>query len=484
MTSGVIRDRVARVRSGSGWQAFMHSWLPPVDRRAFWAIQALVLMIAVIHAWVEIEHLFGEGSPLYLFPTTLYLIPCTYAAVMFGMRGAALTAAWSGTLVVISVLIWHDGLEGVGEVLQVAWIGIAAVFVGSRVDRERAARREAERRESARHASEERYRAIMDNVDEPIILLDDAGSVVEANRSAAVLLGDGVEDLRGARLPGSDGARIKAELDAVVAGVALVTPIRLGQPERWFEVVPMATSELGASNEVQLLLRDVTQSYEREQGLESIARQALTTREEERQRIARELHDGPLQSLVQLWRELDSLAEDVPESDRGSVMAARIAAEAVADELRRFSRDLRPSVLDDLGISAAIRSEAESLEQRAGIAVRVNVDGRGGRLDQEVELALLRITQEAVRNIEQHSQASSVVIDLEFGPTRVGLVIHDDGVGMDPTPTVSALLSGNHLGLVGMQERARLAGGRLDVTAPDDGGLTIEVVIPVGESLG
>jgi signal transduction histidine kinase len=185
---------------------------------------------------------------------------------------------------------------------------------------------------------------------------------------------------------------------------------------------------------------------------------------------------------VQLWRALDSLADEVPESDRGSVTAARIAAEDVADELRRFSRDLRPSVLDDLGISAAIRSEAESLEQRGGISVQVNVDGRGGRLEQEVELALLRVTQEAVRNVEQHSHASNVVIGLDFGPTRVVLIIHDDGVGMDPKPTVSSLLSGNHLGIVGMQERARLVGGSLDVTAPDDGGLTIEVVIPVGES--
>ena len=482
MTAGTLLDRVARVRSAHTGQAHFRAWLPPVDRGEFWAIQGLVLTIAVIHSWVEIERLLGENSPLYLVPSTLFLVPCIYAAAMFGMRGAALTAAWAGILVVVNVLFWHGGLEGAGEILQVVWIGLAAVFVGSRVDLERAARREAERRESARHASEQRYRAIMDNVDEPIILLDDAGCVVEANRSAAALLGRGVEDLRGARLPGSAGTRIIAELDAIVADAALVTPMRLGQPERWFEVVPMATSELGRSNEVQLLLRDVTQSYEREQGLESIARQALTTREEERQRIARELHDGPLQSLVQLWRKLDSLAGEVPESDRVSVMAARIAAEDVANELRRFSRDLRPSVLDDLGISAAIRSEAESLEQRAGIAVQVNVDGRGGRLGQEVELALLRITQEAVRNIEQHSHASNVVIGLEFGPNRVGLIIHDDGVGVDPKPTVSSLLSGNHLGFVGMQERARLVGGKLDLTVPDDGGLTIEVVIPVGES--
>ena len=440
-----------------------------------------MLLFAAIHSWIEIQHLLGDNSPLYLFPTTLYLIPCIYAAVAFGARGAALTALWAGFLVVLNLLLWHEGLERVGELVQVTWIGAVSVFVGSRVDRERAARSEAESRESARRASANRYRAIMDNVLEPILLLDGEGQVVDANRTAAGLLGHSVDELRGHGLPGTAGARITARLAAGPSGESRATPIGLGQPERWFELVPMTTVTAGGAGEVQLLMRDVTERYEREQGLESIARDALVAREEERHKIARELHDGPLQSLVQLLRALDSMASDLPESQRGPLSAARGSAEAVSDELRRFSRDLRPSVLDYLGISAAIRSEAESLKDRAGVNVTVRVEGRTRRVEENVELALLRITQEAVRNVERHSGASKVAIWLKFSRARVNLSITDDGAGLDPIPTASELLSESHLGLIGMQERARLVGGDLRLTRSAMGGLAIEADIPVGE---
>lgn len=481
LTSPELRRYMALGRTGGSLGSSFRAWLPPVDRREFWAIQVLVLLLALVHSWIEIEHVLGDDSPLYLFPTTLYLVPCVYAAVVFGRRGAALTALWAAVLVIFNLILWHEGLERVGELAQVAWIGIVAVFVGGRVDRERAARREAEGRESARRASEDRYRAIMDNVQEPILLLDEAGHVVEANRSAAGLLGHSVEDLRGRTLPGAEGARITTRLALGLLDGANVTPMRVGQPARWFELVPMTTREPGGANEVQLLLRNVTDRYEREQGLESIAREALLAREEEQQRIARELHDGPLQSLIQLLRALDSLSADVPDSQLQPVADARESAERVADELRRFSRDLRPSVLDDLGISAAVRSEAESLEQRMGMSVQVRVEGKGRRLQEDVELALLRITQEAVRNIEHHSGASRVTIRLGFDRARVRLTIADDGKGLDTIPTASELLSESHLGLVGMQERARLVGGELRIISPASGGLTIEAEIPVGE---
>ena len=455
--------------------------LPAVERREFWAIQVVVLLVAVVHSWVEVEHLLGENSPLCLFPPTLYLIPCVYAAVVFGVRGAILTALRAATLVVIGVLRWHEGLERLGELVQVAWIAAVAVFVGSHVDRERVARRQAESREASRRASAERYRAIMDNIGEPILLLDSQGRVVEANRSAAALLGHSVDDLRGHALSGLEGARIARRLGSGPFRGVGATPIQLGQPRRWFELVPMATQEPGGADAVQLLLRDVTDRYEREQGLESVAREALIAREEEQQRIARELHDGPLQSLMQHLRTLDSLANEVPGPQRGFVAAARGFAEGVADELRRFGRDLRPAVLDDLGISAAIRSEAESLEQRANMAVNVRVEGRARRLEEETELALLRIVQEAVRNIERHSGAMDVAIRLEFSSSRVKLTVSHDGRGLDPIPTASELLSESHLGLVGMRERARLVGGDLQITSPEADGLTLVTDIPIEE---
>lgn len=482
MGSGTVRRRLTlRGTEGKAWQT-LRAWLPPVDRREFWAVQALVLAIAALHSWVENQHVLNEHSPIYLFPTTLYLIPIVYAAVNFGLRGSLLTALWSAVLVVPNLIFWHEGLERVGEVVQVVWITIAAVFVGSRVDRERAARLEAERREAERRESEERYRAIVNDVAEPIIVLDDRQRVVEANSAAAEVLGRSLSELRDDVLSGPDGTRIITELSAVRPGRQPASPIQLGDPPRWYELVTMDVHGPSATVGTQLLLRDVTASREREQGLEGITRLTLQTREEEQRRIARELHDGPLQTLVLLWRDLDELAAEAPEPTKAQLMEARGSAEGVADELRRFSRDLRPSVLDDLGIVAAIRSETETFGQRSRLEARMVVEGKARRLDQQVELALLRIVQEALRNVERHAMASEVEIRLEFGSDHVRVLISDDGVGLERVPSASELLSGSHMGIIGMQERARLVGARLSLR-PAPRGLTVEVIAPVADAV-
>lgn len=477
MSSSALRERAGSVGLPARKRIAALGWLPPIARREFWAIQALVLLIAVLHTWVEAAHVLGENSPLYLVPTTLYLIPAVYAAVQFGVRGAILTAVWCGVLVVINLVVWHDGLERLGELIQVIWIGVAAVFVGTRVDRERKARVDAERREAALAASEGRYRSVFDNVEEPILLVDEHGVVQEANQAAADLLG---HDFAGSPSDTPLGsARRSIWRRLLIDGEHEVDqgPVRLGDPARWFEVVPLRSYGRTGSDVIQVVLRDVTSSYEREQGLEHIVREVLADREREQRRIARDLHDGPLQTVMQLWRRLDSAASALPPSERESLTEARDAASVVADELRRFSRDLRPSILDDLGISAAVRSEAESLERRAGTTVSVRVSGKTRRIEEDVELALLRITQEAVRNIERHAGASHVDILLEFERASIRLIIADDGVGLHPVPSASRLLAEGHLGLIGMQERARLVDGSLEFVSGPGQGLTIKVVL-------
>lgn len=479
MSSSTLKRSFARARLAIPGQGSIPDWLPPVERREFWAVQGLVLLIAAIHSWVEHQHLLDEHSPIYLFPTTLYLIPIVLAAVNFGLHGAVLTAAWSAVLAAPNVILWHDGLEQAGELVQIAWLTVAAVFVGSRVDRERAARLEAERREAAQRASEERYRAIVDNVDEPIILLDDQRRIVEANSAAAHLLGAGRSFLRGREPQGPIGERILEAMQARSTGTVRPQILDLGDPNRWYELMPMTLDRSSGTHRTQLLLRDVTASYERERGLESITRQTLAAREEEQRRIARELHDGPLQSVVQLWRTLDAIALETPAPGDAHLLAARDTTEAVADELRRFSRDLRPSILDDLGIVAAIRTEAESFTRRTGISGRVHTTGTPERLDPNVELALLRITQEALRNVERHARATTVEIGLTYRQDNVRVVISDDGVGMTAIPTPSELLAGGHMGLIGMQERARMTNGWALLGPAASGGLSITLEMPI-----
>ena len=457
--------------------ARLRSWLPPIDDRRFWVVQVLVALVAVVHTLVEQQALLDHHSPVYLLPTTLYLIPVLYAAVTFGRRGAVLTAIWAAVLVLPNAYLLHDPVEGIGELTQVAWITVVAVFVGGRVERERSARRVAESREQRRRESEERYRAIVNNVGEPILVLDGDQHVIEANDAATALFGHGALSIRGGRLHGDAGESIRAIVE-VAEDDRPRSRIQLGHPPRWYEPMVLRSADSRGASTTQILLIDVTASAEREQGLESITRHTISTREEERRRISRELHDGPLQSLIALWRDIDSMTPRADDPLRDGLVRARATTEDVADQLRRFSRDLRPSILDDLGIAAALRAEAERMAAESKITVRVEIVGEQRRLGADPEIALLRIAQEALRNVARHSGASRATVSLAFGVSEVHLRIADDGAGVDPIPTSSELLRGSHLGMIGMQERARMVGGSLRLGHAEAGGLELVVDIP------
>ncbi len=455
-------------------RAQLRSWLPPIEDRRFWLVQVLVVLVAVLHTVVEYGEALDAHSPIYLLPTTLFLIPVLYAAVTFGRRGAILTAVWAAVLVLPNISVLHDPVEAVGELTQVAWITVVAMFVGGRVERERRARHVAEFREERRRDSEERYRAIVNNVGEPIVILDADQNVIEANDAATALFGQGDLTIRGGRLHGEAGEAMQALLGAA-GDEPPASRIQLGQPQRWYEPVAYASTDARGASTTQILLVDVTDSTEREQGLESIARRTIATREEEQRRISRELHDGPLQLLMTLWRNLDSMTLEAEDPLRGDLVRARGTTEDVADQLRRFSRDLRPSILDDLGIAAALRSEAERMAAESSLDVRVEIIGKPRRLGSDPEIALLRIAQEALRNVVRHSGASKATVTLHFGQSDVYMNVADDGVGLESMPTPSELLRGSHLGLIGMQERARMVGGSVRFAQAALGGLEVVV---------
>jgi signal transduction histidine kinase len=246
---------------------------------------------------------------------------------------------------------------------------------------------------------------------------------------------------------------------------------------RWVEVlVARPVIDPQGRRHRQAMLHDVTQRHERQRGLESYARRVVAAREEERKRIGRELHDGPLQSLMLVGRMLDG--SGMAEPALASSAEAREVVERTADELRGMSRALRPSILDDLGLVPALRSEATALARRTGLEVWFGVLGSPGSLSPEVELMLLRVTQEALHNVERHADASKVAVRLAFGRGRTYLVIRDDGRGPGTIGSSSQLLETGKLGVVGMEERARLVGAYLDIVESRRGGTSVRVTVP------
>jgi PAS domain S-box-containing protein len=461
------------VSTRSSWFGAIRPWWPPVHRREFWVTQALVIGIAVGHAlneWLEVVALHGAE----FLPVSLYLLPVVYAALSFGIRGAAPTAAWSVLLTIPNIVIWHEGFGALGELWQASLVLALGLFIGARVDRERTARLQVEARERERRASEDRYRGLFEAAADAILLLDGAGVIQEANSAAIELLAQPQDKLQDTRVSDVD-PHLGRALDSAANDPSEPVQIDRATGTVWVQPVTVPFRDAEGRRRVLVQLHDVTLARERQHLLESFARDTVAAREEERRRVARDLHDGPLQSLMLLWRSLDVPGSSVETDPSGVLAEARARAEEAADELRRFSRDLRPSLLDDLGLASALKAEAMALADQSGLDVTFRATGATGRrLPMEIELTLLRICQEALRNVERHAQATHVHVQLDVQPEEYRLLVEDDGIGMGSLAPTSKRIGAGRLGLVGMQERARLVGANCTVRDSYPG-TTVEV---------
>jgi signal transduction histidine kinase len=456
--------------------------IPPVRRRAFWGVQGLVLLIAGTHTLLETVGRVHFPPPLYLVPTSLFFVPVTYAALRFGVRGSLTTALWSILLTLPNILLLHAGLERFGVLWQLGTMLVIALFVGIRVDLARVAQADTETRERELQASEERYRALFDNAAEAVLVIDAHGLIEDANGAAARLLG-AQEGLAGRRV----AAVVGEALSAVLATPGMTRqPVAFTPPGgsalHWIEPVISGPLEgVDGASRTQVMLHDVTLRHERQQGLERYARRTVTAREEERRRIGRDLHDGPLQALMMVGRKLDLLDDGAAATDGSHPLPeAREILERTADEVRRISRALRPSILDDLGLVPALRSEVTALGRRSSLRVRFRAP-RSIHASPEVELLLLRVTQEALRNVEKHAAATQASVRLGTARGKLLLVIRDDGRGPGNLPSAAELLGAGSLGVVGMEERARLAGGDFTIRHARPTGTTVGICVPTGE---
>ncbi|HEX9045010.1 MAG TPA: sensor histidine kinase [Candidatus Limnocylindrales bacterium] len=228
---------------------------------------------------------------------------------------------------------------------------------------------------------------------------------------------------------------------------------------------------------------------ERTSRLGQLLRGTISAQEDERRRLARELHDETAQTLaalaISLDRARDSLGDslgDAPPAALERVNEARAISARLLAETRRLIQGLRPAVLDDLGLLPAIRWYAESALGDAGVRVTVESDVPAPRLPAHMEVALFRIAQEAITNVAKHSNARHATIALHVRDGIASVSIADDGTGFDVARTLAQDGAGDEsVGLIGMQERVRLLNGRLDIRSSQEEGTTLRVEAPVEE---
>lgn len=225
------------------------------------------------------------------------------------------------------------------------------------------------------------------------------------------------------------------------------------------------------------------QAHERDELRGELLRRVVVAQEQERQRIARELHDGPGQSLTALGLGLAAAGEWLKQTPAQAAQQLGELKElntASLQELHDIIADLRPAVLDDLGLVAALRSQVQLLERRAQVRATFNMQGTRRRLPPEIETVVFRIAQEALTNIARHAQARTAGVQLTLGETALELVVQDDGRGFEPDQALGGSPQQRRAwGLLGMQERASLVGGRCEIHARPQAGTTIQVWLPL-----
>ncbi len=224
---------------------------------------------------------------------------------------------------------------------------------------------------------------------------------------------------------------------------------------------------------------------ERTRQLTELLSKVVTAQEEERKRLARELHDETCQTLVALGMKLDAaLAETTTDAVQARLGEAKAFAGRTLAEVHRLIYDLRPSVLDDLGLLPAIRWLGEHNLVPLGIAVRSEIEEPPGRLTPQAETLLFRAVQEALQNVARHSGADSVLIQVAAQGGKLEVEIEDDGRGFDPASVATPAPSGRGLGLVGMKERLALVGGSAQIDSAPGTGTRVVLTVPLAEEAG
>ncbi len=206
---------------------------------------------------------------------------------------------------------------------------------------------------------------------------------------------------------------------------------------------------------------------------------AITTaQEDERTRLARDLHDDTVQTLISLSQQAQMAQRNLdrdPAAASARLTEVRHISQQAIEDIRRMIHGLRPSYLAELGLASALEMLAE---QESLLSVTFKIHGDEQRLSDKIELALYRITQEALSNIRKHSQASQATIELTFSPEEVLLTIQDNGCGFDP-PELQTLPISGHYGLVGIRERTQLIEANLQINSQKEKGTQIHVQVPI-----
>jgi len=399
------------------------------------------------------------------------------------MSGAEHVRSWMGVPLVVSGKV--IGLYSVDKVTPGFFQAEHERLAESLAARAASAIQNAQLFETLRE-SEERYRELFENAKDAIYVHDLDGTYIRINRAAEELSGYSREEILGHNFT----EFISKEHIKLVRQNFCTKLARVGQTSYEVDViakdgrrVPVEVSsqaiyENGVLVGIQGMARDITERKLAQDALQTFSRQLIEAQEDERRRISRELHDQIGQILTAVKMNLYAVQPFCKTSEAGSYVKDNIGAVEEALRLvRDLSVDLRPPVLDDLGLVTALQWYVDRYLRRTGLSGEVIIDlpDHNERFSRERETACFRIAQEALSNIARHAQASQIQVQLAKDGNVLLLTVKDNGVGFD----LESLRKRATLGLVSMQERAHAAGGAIEIDSARSRGTEVRFTLPL-----
>jgi PAS domain S-box-containing protein len=348
--------------------------------------------------------------------------------------------------------------------------------------------------EVALNAQALRYKTLMETSTDSIYVLDDKGNLQEANPAFLRRRGYTAAEGKGLNVADWDAQWNREQLRErrrKLAGKSAVFETRHRCKDgSVFDVEVCATSvQIAGQQLLFCVTRDITDRKRAAEELEEanhqlrvLSRQLFHLQEEERRHLARELHDEIGQNLTAAKINLEIIAPDVPAKVAGRLEDSVQLLDRLLVQVRHLSLELRPALLDELGLVPTLRWLVEQQAQRAGLRTEFYAPEPFEKLSAEIQTAGFRIAQEAITNVLRHAKAQMVGVHLEIDGGQLRMKIVDDGNGFELAEVERRAHEGRGFGLMGMRERAVLVGGRLRITSSPNQGTSIEVSLPLNSS--
>ena len=340
--------------------------------------------------------------------------------------------------------------------------------------------------------AERAYRFLIEAMNEGALTLTTGKLILYANQGFARMVHCPLEQVTGSSfqrfLSAADGATLGSLMKkAAHSGTKIHMLLLAGDGSQLpvqISIRPLA-KEGGHPVTIGMVVTDLTESRRTEELLRALTHRVVQVQEAERGRVALELHDHITQLLCAVLVRSQTLADQLSARDgtaKREAIKLRELLGQTALEVERISRNLRPSILDELGLVAVLRATSAEFSERTGVPVTLACVGGSARLPADTELGLFRILQEALANVEQHAHAHHVTVTLTRNAAAVQLVIPDDGIGFDPGQLPARRNGKGRLGLLSMRERATYVGGTLTVISVRRTGtkIAVRIALPPG----